>query len=106
MCYKMLENILKILNKLLNLILIVCFFIFIFVRYKIFILKSSLKEIDIKIAEIKNKNAIFDIEISYLTNPERLARIYKEIYNRDYDNDLLKIEQVKNVTEILLDFNK
>ena len=86
-------------------ILFASFVVFIFTQYKIFILRTSLKEIDVKISEIKNKNAILDVEIAYLTNPERLIKIYKSVYNMDYSGNLLTIKQMKNITDFLL-YNK
>lgn len=69
-------------------------------------MRTSLKEIDAKINDIKNRNAILDVEIAYLTNPERLIKIYKNIYNEDYSNNLLTIKQMKNITDLLLYNNK
>lgn len=102
----MLRNILKFSNKFLSYILLISFIIFVFTQYKIFILRTSLKEIDAKINDIKNRNAILDVEIAYLTNPERLIKIYKNIYNEDYSNNLLTIKQMKNITDLLLYNNK
>ena len=98
----MLRIILKFFNKFLTYILLVCFLVFIFTQYKIFLLKTSLREIDLKINEIRHKNAILDVEISHLTSPERLIKIYKEVYNIDYSDNLLTIKQVKNTTDMLL----
>ena len=101
----MLRNILRFFDKFLMYILFASFVVFIFTQYKIFILRTSLKEIDMKISEIKNKNAILDVEIAYLTNPERLIKIYKSEYNMDYIGNLLTIKQMKNITDFLL-YNK
>lgn len=98
----MLKTIFELFNKFLSFILFICFLFFIFIQYKVFILKVSLKEIDLEINKIKHKNAILDVEISYLTDPERLIKIYKEIYGNDYSNNLVTIKQMKNMTEILL----
>lgn len=102
----MLRNILRFFNRFLAYILFASFVVFIFSQYKIFTLKASLKEIDVKISDIKNKNAILDVEIAYLTNPERLIKIYKSIYSSDYSDNLLTIKQVKNMTDLLLYNNK
>lgn len=102
----MLRNILKFFNRFLTYILFASFVAFIFSQYKIFILKTSLKKIDVKISDIKNKNAILDVEIAYLTNPERLIKIYKSVYNTDYSDNLLTIKQVKNTTDLLLYNNR
>lgn len=101
----MLKNILEFFNRFLSYILLVSFIIFIFTQYKIFVLRTSLKEIDVKISDIKNTNAILDVEIAYLTNPERLIKIYKNVYDTDYDNSLLTVKQTKNMTDLLL-YNK
>jgi hypothetical protein len=77
----------------------------IFTKYKIFNLKSNVRSIEKEIIQLEKQKNTLDLELAYLTRPERLKELYvkvKKLNNRYFDDkELISINQIKDIKTLI-----
>lgn len=71
------RNFLKSLNSFLFMFNIFLLFVFVYTKYFMYKKKINIRYIDKKIVKTINEDRNYQIELTYLTNPERLKKIYE-----------------------------
>lgn len=96
------------LNFIKNFLLISSVFLFcilIFTKYKIFQLKKNIRNIESDIILLEKEKEILNLEIVYLTNPERLKKIYSKIKKmniKTFNNkELISVNQIKDIKNLI-----
>lgn len=103
----MLNNALKTIKKFLSIFCIFLFFILIFTKNKIYKIKSDIRDVDDKIIRVEKEKEIINLELAYLSNPNRLKKIYAKIQNMnisniDTNNNVILVKkQIKNMRELI-----
>lgn len=90
----------------LKMIIITLLFLLITIKYKIYKLKDHIKIIDENIFQLQANKGTLAIEWSYLTNPERLKKIYLNIEKSKKINfeerKMVSFNQIKNINNLLI----
>lgn len=83
----------------------IMFFVLISVKYKIFQLKKNIREIQENIVLLEKEKKILDLEIVYLSNPNRLKKLYAEVQKMNIDDfknkELADIKQIKDIKNLI-----
>ncbi len=81
------------------------FFCLIGIKYRIFQLKKNVRDIQENIVMLEKQKKILDLEIVYLSNPNRLKRIYAEVQKmkiKDFnDRELVTVKQIKDLKNLI-----
>lgn len=84
---------------------ILLFLCLICVKYRIFQLKKNVRDIQENIVSLEKQKKILDLEIVYLSNPNRLKRIYAEVQKMNIENfnnkELITVKQIKDLKNLL-----
>lgn len=98
-----------VLSNIKNFLFVVCVFLFcvlISVKNKVYKIKSNIREIDNKIVVLNKEAEVVNLELTYLTTPERLKNIYANIKENnisiDFDDSVLVAKtQIKDIMELI-----
>jgi hypothetical protein len=75
------------------------------VKYRIFQLKANIRAIENDIRALERQKEVLNIELTYLTNPERLRKLYVEVKKLDVrtfeGKELVSIDQIKNIKTLI-----
>ncbi len=81
------------------------FFCLIGVKYKIFQLKKNIRDIQENIVILEKQKKTLDLEIVYLSSPNRLKRIYTEVQKmkiEEFNNrELVTVKQIKDLKNLI-----
>ncbi|MDR1499224.1 MAG: hypothetical protein LBS34_02970 [Rickettsiales bacterium] len=74
-------------------------------KYRIFQLKANIRAIENDIRALERQKEVLNIELTYLTNPERLRKLYVEVKKLDVrtfeGKELVSIDQIKNIKTLI-----
>lgn len=98
-----------VLNTFKNFLLITCVFLFyvmVFVKNKTFKIKKNIRDIETKIVMLDKEIEVIDLELTYLSNPNRLKNIYSKVKQIDIptnidDKTLIAKEQIKDIKTLI-----
>jgi cell division protein FtsL len=101
MGYKMLENVLSNFKNTMTIINICFFLIFIFVKQRVFQAKKAVFAIESRAIELQKESEMLEVELSYLTNPDRLKAIYYSLAKDRDSEHIANIDEISTVNNFL-----
>lgn len=95
----MLNNIINTMKNFLFVLMLFLILVMIFVKVRVYKIKRNIREIENKILALDKEMEVLNLELTYLSRPERLKQIYYVIKNVDNidNNGMLKVEQIKDI---------
>lgn len=101
------KNFTKIIVNCLKIANVIALFTLIYVKYHVYKLKENINKIDNQIELIKGEQRNLEIEWDYLTNPERLMKIYNNLNKKQkLDMQYTQINQETTLDNFNKTFNK
>lgn len=89
------------LNTIKNFFLILVLFlllVMICVKIKVYKIKKDIRDIESKILALDKEMEVLNLELTYLSRPDRLKKIYYTINNTEKSTtDTLKVSQIKDI---------
>jgi cell division protein FtsL len=78
----------------------------IFIKYKIFQLKNNVRAVENEIIQLEKQKNILDLELAYLTRPDRLKELYgkvKKLRNNEHfsNKELVSINQIRDIKTLI-----
>ena len=102
MGYKMLRNLLKTIKNFLLILLLFLFVAMLFIKARIYKIKKEIRDIESQILALDKEMEILNLEITYLTRPERLKDIYYTIKNVSNNNKIIVgTNQIKDIKVLI-----
>lgn len=100
---KMLKNIINMIKNSLLLVLIFLLVTMLFVKSEVYKIKKNIREIDEKILALDKQKEILNLELTFLTRPERLKQIYKAMkdINLKDNEDIVVTNQIKDIKVLI-----
>lgn len=102
----MLNEALNTLKNFLFILSLCLFCVLIVVKNNIYKIKNNIRNIEYKIVMLDKEKEIIDLELTYLTSPDRLKNIYNKIKEEhlttSINNNILTVKgQIKNVGKLI-----
>ena len=102
----MLNDVLNTLKNFLFILSLCLFCVLIIVKNNIYKIKNNIRNIEHKIVMLDKEKEVIDLELTYLTSPNRLKNIYNKIKEEHLttgvNNNILTVKgQLKNIRELI-----